>query len=55
MKKIISTALTVIMLLTCMIAVIPVNAFAAMSSSESESEEVSLTTDEVRNYFYNSF
>ena len=51
MKKIISTALTVIMLLTSIIAIIPVSAFAALSSSSSSGEdEVTLTLEQVQKY-----
>ena len=51
MKKIISTALTVIMLLTSIIAVIPMNAFAAESgAADAAIPESTLTMDEVAAY-----
>jgi len=51
MKKIISTALTVIMLLTSIIAIIPVNAFAALSAApDTEIEESNLTLEQVQAY-----
>lgn len=51
MKKIISTALTVVMLLTCIIAVFPMGAFAALSSNQgAPSEESTMNLDSIRAY-----
>lgn len=51
MKKIISTALVVIMLLTTVVAIIPVTAFAALSAApESQEDDNYLTFTEVQAY-----
>ena len=51
MKRIISTALTVIMLLSSIMAIIPVTAFAAQSAKPStETEQPSLSLDELQQY-----
>ena len=55
MKKIISTALTVIMLLTSIIAILPVNAFAALDSTSDNNDETSLTLEQVQNYIDNVY
>lgn len=54
MKKIISTALTVIMLLTSIMAVIPVSAFAAQSPSVEE-QKTQLSLDELQAYIDNDY
>ena len=56
MKRIISTALTVIMLLTSIIAVIPVGAFAAnTATSEQNENSVVLTNEEIQQYLDNFY
>ena len=55
MKKLISTALTVIMLLTSIIAVIPVNAFATSSETETQTDENNLTNEDLQVYLDNFY
>jgi len=55
MKKLISTALTVIMLLTSIIAVIPVNAFATTSGTEAQTDENNLTNEDLQVYLDNFY
>lgn len=59
MKKIISTALTVMILLTCIVAVLPMNAFAASTASGDkygdESEFVEKNLEEIKDYVDNFY
>ncbi len=55
MKKLISTALTVIMLLTAIISVFPIAAFAAMSPADEDQNTTSLTLEEIKSFINNEY
>ena len=57
MKKLISTALMVIMIVTCLVAALPVNAFAAVTPTldNNQVSESEMNLDEVKAYIDNFY
>ena len=55
LKRIISTALTVVMLFTAVVAAIPVTASAAYISTDAETDGATLSLDEIKAYINDGY